>query len=116
MIEVTQHGRKKLIRTKDIRDVREYCDTRYPSINCIITLYDGIKIECVEPYHVIRKLIAEDNYIFPVSLESCINLGDTYINHRIHNPIEQWRTIDGMIEKQGLVVVSHEITRLKIEV
>jgi len=57
MIELTDYrGNKVLIHTKDIREVRGYFDQRYPSIQSVIILYDGKKIECSHPYDVVKNL------------------------------------------------------------
>jgi len=57
MIELTDYqGNKVLIHTKDIREVRGYFDQRYPSIQSVIILYDGKKIECSHPYNVVKNL------------------------------------------------------------
>lgn len=57
MIELTDcRGNKVLIHTKDIREVRGYFDQRYPSIQSVIILYDGRKIECSHPYDVVKNL------------------------------------------------------------
>ncbi len=40
-----------------------------------------------------------------IKLESCNNLGDTFISFYEKNPIEQWRRIDEMLEDEGLRVI-----------
>ena len=40
-----------------------------------------------------------------IKLESCDNLGDTFIRFDEKTPIEQWRRIDEMLEEAGLKVI-----------
>ncbi len=41
-----------------------------------------------------------------IKLESCDNLGDTFIRFDEKTPIEQWRRIDEMLDEEGLKVIA----------
>ena len=64
MIEISDKlDNKILIDEKEIKEVKEYFDTRYPSIKCIIRLYDGRTIESCMNYDIVKKLtISYDNH------------------------------------------------------
>lgn len=60
MIEVSDHkGNKVSFHKEDVKEYREYSDSRYPTINSIITFYDGGVIEATNSYNYIKKELNE---------------------------------------------------------
>lgn len=58
MIELIDYlGNKILVNSKNIEFIKEFYDSRYPSINTVVKMYNGRKYDCVQKYNIIKELI-----------------------------------------------------------
>ncbi len=84
MIELEDYlGNKVLINSKDIESIREYYDSRYPSINTTVKMYNGRKYECVQKYKVIKELIT-----YSFTIEDMIDFATDQKNRDL-NPTDE---------------------------